>query len=104
MPSELTNTIEQLVVLTNTKNNIQLNAMLSEGILDHFTEEHRRTPLTLQVSAMWTGGLRIDRHDLSSTHEEADILIAQHAISLLLLDKSVRVDCADAGVCATISQ
>ena len=42
-----------------------------------------------------TGGLRIDRHDLRSTHEEADILIAQHAISLSLLGKYVRGVCND---------
>ena len=42
-----------------------------------------------------TGGLRIDRHDLRSTHEEADILVAQLAISFSLLDKSVRVVCDD---------
>ena len=44
-----------------------------------------------------TGGLMIDRHDLRSTHEEADTLIAQHAISFSLLDKyvSVRVVCDD---------
>ena len=42
-----------------------------------------------------TGGLRNDRLDFSSTHEEADILIVQHAISLSLLGKSVRVVCDD---------
>ena len=64
------------VVLTNTKNKIQLNAMITDG----------------------TGGLRIDRHGLYSTHEAADILIAQHAISYLLLGKYVRVVCDDRDV------
>ena len=45
-----------------------------------------------------TGGLRIDRHDIRSTHEEADILIAQHAISLSLLGKYVRGVCDDTSV------
>ena len=45
-----------------------------------------------------TGGLRIDRHDIRSTHEEADILIAQHAISVSLLSKYVRVVCDDTDV------
>ena len=44
------------------------------------------------------GGVRIDQHDLCSTHEEADILITQHAISLSLLGKSVRVVCNDTDV------
>lgn len=43
-------------------------------------------------------GVRIDRRDLCSTHEEADILITQHAISLSLLGKSVRVVCDDTDV------
>ena len=47
---------------------------------------------------MITGGLRIDRHDLRSTHEEVDILIAQYAIALSLLGKSVRVVCDDTDV------
>ena len=45
-----------------------------------------------------TGGLWIDRHDLRSTHEEADILVAQLAISFSLLDKSVRVVCDDTDI------
>ena len=40
----------------------------------------------------------IDRHDLRSTHEEADIPIAQHAISLSFLGKSVRLVCDDTDV------
>ena len=83
------------VVLTNTK--IQLNAMLTEGILDrgYFAEATQTHTLTIagvrDVPVEITGGLRIDRHDLRSTHKEADILITQHAISLSLLGKSVRV-------------
>ena len=70
------------VVLTNTKNKIQLNAMLTEDILDPgcFTEATQTHTLTIagvrDVPVEITGGLRIDRHDLRSTPEEADILIA----------------------------
>ena len=35
-------------------------------------------------------GIKIDRHDLCSKHEEADILITQHAIAASLPGKSVR--------------
>ena len=88
------------VVLTNTKNKIQVNAMLTEGILDsgYFTEATRTIAGVCDVPVEITGGLRIDIHDLRSTHEEADILIAQHAISLSLLDKSVRVVCDDTDI------
>ena len=79
------------VVLTNTKNKIRLNAMITDGILNpcYFTEATQTHTLTIagvrDVPVEITGGLRIDRHGLYSTHEEADILIAQHAISYLLL-------------------
>ena len=79
------------VVLTNTKNQIQLNAIFTEGIHDpsYFSEATHTHTLTIagvrDVSIEITGGLRIDRHELRSKHEEADILIAQHAISLSLL-------------------
>ena len=88
------------VVLTNTKNKIQLNAMLTEGILDpgYFTESTQTHTLTIarvrDVPVEITDGLRIDRHDLCSTHRYADILIAQHAISLSLYKASMFVLCA----------
>ena len=44
------------------------------------------------------GGVRIDRHDLCSTYEEADIGITQHAISCSLSDKCIRVVCHDTDV------
>ena len=92
------------VVLTNTKNKIQLNAMITDGILNpcYFTEATQTHTLTFvgvrDVPVDITGGLRIDRHGLYSTHKEADILIAQHAISYLLLGKYVRVVCDDRDV------
>ena len=42
--------------------------------------------------------VRIDRHDLCSTHEEADIIITQRAISCLLSGKCGRVVCDDTDV------
>ena len=92
------------VVLTNTKNKIQLNAMITDGILNpcYFTEATPTHTLSIvgvrDVPVEITGGLMIDRHGLYSTHEEADILIAQHAISYLLLGKCVRGVCDDRDV------
>ena len=57
------------VVLTNTKNKIQLNAMLTEGNLDpgYFTKATQTHTITIagvhDVPVEITGGLRIDRHD-----------------------------------------
>ena len=82
----------------------QLNAMLTEGIIDpgYFTDVTKTHTLTVagvrDVSVEITDGLRIDRHDLRSTHEDDDILFAQHAISLSLLGKYVRVVCDDTDV------
>ena len=87
------------VVLTNTKNKFQLNAMITDGILNpcYFTEATQIAGVR-DVPVEITGGLRIDRHGLYSTHEAADIPIAQHAISYLLLGKYVRVVCDDRDV------
>ncbi len=43
-------------------------------------------------------GVRIDRQDLRSAHEEADVIITQHPIANSILDKSVRVVCDDTDV------
>ena len=92
------------VVLTNTKNKVQLNAMLAEGLLDsdYYTNATPNHTLTIagisDVPVKIASGVRIDRRDLCSTHEEADILITQHAISLSLLGRSVRVVCDDTDV------
>ena len=69
------------VILTNTKNKIQLNAMLAEGLLDsaYVTKATQKHMLTIAgVTDMPVdiyGSVRIDLPDLISTHEEADILI-----------------------------
>ena len=56
------------VVLTNTKNKIQLNVLLTDGILDpgYFTEATLTIAGVCDVPVEITGGLRIDRHDLRS--------------------------------------
>lgn len=91
-------------ILTNTKNKIQLNAMLVEAILDpsyHNSATQVHSLIIAGVSDVpveITRGQKIDRHDLRSTHEEADILITQHAILSSLLGKSVRIVCDDTDV------
>ena len=75
------------VILTNTKNKIQLNAMLVEGLLypDYYTKATQRHTLMIagvsDVPVEIVGGVQIDRHDLCSTHEVADIVITQRVIS-----------------------
>jgi len=78
--------------------------MLAEGLLDsdYYTNATQNHTVTIagisDVPVEITSGLRIDRRDLCSTHEKADILITQHAISLSLLGKSARVVCNDTDV------
>ena len=77
---------------------------LQKSILDpgYFTEATQTHTLTIagvrDVPIEITCGLRIDQHDLRSTREEADILIAQHAVSLSFIGKYVRVVCDDTDV------
>ena len=62
------------VILTNTKNKIQLNAMLVEGLLypDYYTKATQKHTLmnagVSDVPVEIVGGVRIDRHDLCFTH------------------------------------
>ena len=78
--------------------------MLAESLLDseYYTNATQKHTLTIagvnDVPLEIVRGVRIDRHDLCSKHEEADILITQHAISLSLTGKSVRVVCDDTDV------
>ena len=78
------------VILTNTKNKIQLIAMLVEGLLnsDYYTNTTQKHTLMCagvsDVPPEIVGSVRIARNDLRSTHEEEDIVITQHAISCSL--------------------
>ena len=92
------------VIPTNTKHTIKLNAKLVEGPLnsDYYTNAiQKHTLATAGVSDVpveIVDSVRIDRHDLCSTHEEADIIITQRATSNSLSDKCVRVVCDDTDV------
>ena len=94
-------------VLKNSANKKQLNTMICEEILSddnflqHATQDHQlvvtaENDLPTQVSR----GRKSPRLDLASAHEEADILIAQHAIHLAKEDTEsrVRVVCDDTDV------
>ena len=92
-------------ILTKTKNKIQLNAMLVEGLVssDYYTNATQKHTLTsagvTDVPEEKIGGVRIDRHDLCSTHELADIIITQHAISCSLSGMCDRVVCNGPDLC-----
>ncbi|KAK2178775.1 hypothetical protein NP493_528g03045 [Ridgeia piscesae] len=92
------------VILTNTKNTIQLNVILVEVPLnsDYYTNATQKHTLTTagvsDVPVEIVGGVRIDWHDLCSKHEEGDIVMTQHAISCSLSGKRVRVVCDDTDV------
>jgi len=85
-PAILTNTKNKI----QTKNKMQLNAMLVEGLLksDYYTTATQKHTLTIagvsNVPMEIICGVRIDRHDLCFTHEEADIVITHQAISCSL--------------------
>ena len=64
---------------------------------DYYTNATQKNTLTIagvsDVPMDIVGGVRIARHDLCSTHEEADIVITEHAISCSLSGKCVHVVC-----------
>ena len=78
--------------------------MLAEGLLNSHFYNNAKQKHSLVIAGVGDvpveidRGVRIDRHDLCSSHEEADILITQHAIALGLLGKSVNVVCDDTDV------
>jgi hypothetical protein len=69
------------VIVTNTKDKIQLNAMLIEGLLtsDYYTNATQKHALTIDgvsdVPVEIVGGLRVDWNYLCATHEEACHLV-----------------------------
>ena len=81
--------------------------MLVEGLLnsDYYTNAIQKHTLTTagvsDVPVEIVGGVRINRHDLCSIHEEADIVITQHAISRSLSGKCVPVVCDETDIGAT---
>ena len=81
--------------------------MLVEGLLssDYYTNASQRHTLTTagvsDVPVEIVVGVRIGRHDLCSIHEEADIVITQHAISCSLSGNCVRVVCDETDFGAT---
>ena len=89
------------------KKKIQLNGNLVEGLLnsDYYTNATQKHTLTTagvsDVSVEIVGGVRIDRHDLCSIHEEADIVITQHVISCSLSGNCFRVVCDETDIGAT---
>jgi hypothetical protein len=89
------------VIHSVTQNKVQLNKMLGEGLRDpaFYMNATRKHCLIMagisDVPVEIAHGVMIDRPDLRSTHEEADVIIAQHAIATSVLDKSVRVVCDD---------
>ena len=92
------------VILSVTKNKIKLNAMLAEALLDpgFYAQATSQNSLIIagvtNVPVQITHDLKINRRYLSSSHEEAVVIIAQLAIDMSLEDKSVRVFCDDTHV------
>ena len=97
-------TPQKQVILSVTKNKVQLNAMLAEALLDSGFYAQAMSQNRLIIAGVTdapvqiTHDLKINRRDFSSSHEEADVIIAQLAVAMSLEDKSVRVVCDDTDV------
>ena len=92
------------VILSVTKNKVQLNAMLAEALLDpdFYAQATSQNSLIVagatNVPGQITHDLKSNRRYLSSSHEEAVVIIAQLAVAMSLEDKSVCVVCDDTHV------
>ena len=92
------------VTLSVTRNKMQLSGMLADSLLspDFYTDATQKHGLILagvtNVPIEIVNGMRIDRQDLRSSHEEADTIITQHAIATSMQNKSVCVVCDDTDV------
>ena len=74
-----------------TKTKVQLNAMLAEALLDpgFYAQATSQNSLIIvgvtDVRVEITHDLKINRRDISSSHEEADVIIAQFAVVMSML-------------------
>ena len=92
-------------ILGVTKNKEQLNRMLADALLDPcFFGPATQKGHTLTLAGIddapieITNGVKIIRHDISSSHEEAGLIIAQHAIIANINNQSVGVVSDDTDV------
>ena len=97
-------TPQKQVILSVTKNKVQLNAMLSEALLDSgfYAQATSQNSLIIagvtDVPIQITHDLKINRQNLRSSHEEPYVIIAQLAVAMSLEDQSVCVVCDDTDV------
>ena len=98
-------TPQEQVILSVTKNKVQLNAMLAEALLDpgFYAQTTSQNSLIIadvtDVPVQITHDLKNNGRDLSSSHEEAVVIITQLAVAMSLEDKSVCVVCEDTHEC-----
>ena len=81
------------------KNKIQLNALFVDGLFNpqfvaDATQKYVRTIAGVSdIPLEITDGITIYRQNIRSTHEEANVMITQHAISSSMNGKRVTVMC-----------
>ena len=88
------------VVLTNTKNKIQLNGLLQEGISN--TEFCARATQSHNPTIVGASDVPVEIVKGEKSNEEEDVLIAKHAISSSQSGKSIRFVSDDAYVFALL--
>ena len=81
-----------------------LNSLIVDSLLESSFYEHATEHYSLTLAGVWDcpielkNTVKIERRDLCSSHEEADIIITKHAISSSVLGRSVQVVCDDTDV------
>ena len=94
------------VILSVTKNKVQLNKMLIDGLMDEYFYKEATKRNTLVIAGYKDEAIKIlgailREEGLISSHEEADTIIAQHAISSYKEGKTVHVIADDVLVLLT---
>lgn len=96
-------------ILGVTKNKIQLNKMVAEALMDpefYIKATENGHSLTIagveDVPIEIMNGVKTERRDLTSSHEEADSIIVQHAIAHCQSHECVRVISDDTDVFALL--
>ena len=95
---------QEQVILSVTKNKVPLNAMLAEALLDPDFYAQATSQNSVIIADVTDApvqiihDLKINHRNLSSSHEEAVVIIAQLAVAMSLEDKSVCVVCDDTHV------
>ncbi len=94
------------VSLTITENKLQIITILCQSLVLHFQDEHFEHGLVITGSDQnpneVQNEIHINRHDMTVSHEEGDVIIIDQAIPLSKQGSSIYVECDGTDVFALL--